>query len=223
MKLLSFSLWGDNLTYLIGALRNAELAAALYPDWICRFYCASDLPQDFLNQLLGHPNVQVALMLPKPDRGGAFWRFMAAQDAGVSHVLFRDTDSRLSEREVAAVNDWLVSGKSMHLMRDHPFHWTPIMAGMWGCKGNALVNLEAQIAAYQPSNEYGSDQAFLADVIYPKIKHDCVIHDAFSLSEAGLDVRPFPTVREGLEFVGQVYDENDQPNAYYENELIKAI
>lgn len=221
-KLIAFSLWGDNSTYLIGALRNTELAAKLYPDWICRFYCASDLPQDFLNQLQAHPNVQVVLMPPKPDRGGAFWRFLAAEDAGVSHVLFRDADSRLSPREVAAVNEWLASDKDAHLMRDHPFHWPSIMAGMWGCKSGALLDWQAQLEAYQPTTEYGADQLFLADVIYPKIKERCIIHDVFGISEAGLDVRPFPTAREGLEFVGQCFDAHDIPNKDYEQTLILA-
>jgi len=218
-KIIAFSLWGDNPTYLIGAIRNAELAAKLYPDWICRFYCADDLPQIFLNQLQEHPNVQLVLMPPQPDRGGAFWRFLAAEDAGVSHVLFRDTDSRLSPREVAAVDEWLASGKDVHLMRDHPFHWPSIMAGMWGCKGGVLAGWPAQLDTYQPTTEYGSDQQFLADVIYPQIKEQCVIHDAFGISEVGLDARPFPTARQGLEFVGQCYDEHDQPSTYYANEL----
>ena len=221
-KLIAFSLWGDNPTYLVGALRNSELAAKLYPDWVCRFYCANDLPQDFLNQLQEHSNVQVVLMPPKPDRGGAFWRFLAAEDAGVSHVLFRDTDSRLSLREVAAVNEWLASDKEAHLMRDHPFHWPSIMAGMWGCKGGVLTGWQAQLDAYQPTTEYGSDQQFLADVIYPQIKTQCVIHDAFGISEAGLDVRSFPTAREGLEFVGQCFDAHDIPNKDYEQALTLA-
>jgi len=222
-KLIAFSLWGDNPTYLMGALRNAELAAHLYPDWICRFYCADDLSQAFLNQLQEHTNVQLVLMPSAPDRGGAFWRFFAAAESSVSHVLFRDTDSRLSVREVAAVNEWLRSGKDVHLMRDHPFHWPSIMAGMWGCKGGVLIDWQAQLDGYQPTTEYGSDQDFLANVIYPKIKHQCLIHDAFELSEANLDVRPFPKRRVALEFVGQCFDADNMPNKEYEQALAEAL
>lgn len=218
-RLISFSLWGSNPTYLMGALRNAQLAAKHYPDWFCRFYCADDLPQDYLNQLQTFANVEIVLMPPTEGRGGAFWRFMAAADAHVSHVLFRDTDSRIDEREVAAVNEWLASHKAAHIMRDHPFHWTPIMAGMWGCKAGVLTKLKTGHEAQLSAQEYGADQQFLAEVIYPQIKNDCVIHDAFNLSEAGLDVRPFPTQRQGLFFVGQCYDEHDQPNTYYEQAL----
>ena len=223
MKLIAFSLWGENQTYLVGALRNAELARQLYPDWVCRFYCASDLDPKVLEQLGRFPNVQIVLINPAPGRIGAFWRFFAAEDSSVSHVLFRDTDSRISPREVAAVNEWMDLGKAVHLMRDHPFHWPPIMAGMWGCVGGALTSWQAQINQYRPSTEYGADQIFLAKVIYPQIKHRCLIHDAFDLSEEGLDIRPFPTQRIGLEFVGQCYDAQDNPNTHYETELAAAL
>jgi len=32
-KIISFSLWGDNPVYTQGAIRNAELAKEIYPDW----------------------------------------------------------------------------------------------------------------------------------------------------------------------------------------------
>ncbi len=219
IQVIAYSLWGDNPVYLEGAIKNAQLAAKFYPHWICRFYCANDLPSSYLMRLQAHANVQVVLMPPEPDRGGAFWRFLAASDPSVSRVIFRDTDSRPSMREVAAVNEWLASDQAVHLMRDHPFHWPDIMAGMWGCKGGALMEVKEQLASRVSSNDYGADQTFLSQVIYPRVKHQCFIHDAVGLSEAHLDVHPFPLAREGLTFVGQCYDEHDQPNTYYEQEL----
>lgn len=35
-------------------------------------------------------------------------------------------------REVAAVDEFLSSGKTLHLMRDHHGHFVPILAGMFG-------------------------------------------------------------------------------------------
>ncbi len=32
-KVISFSLWGDNPKYTIGAIKNAELSKTIYPDW----------------------------------------------------------------------------------------------------------------------------------------------------------------------------------------------
>ena len=37
MKVIAFSLWGDNPKYTLGALQNLSLAKLVYPDWVCRF------------------------------------------------------------------------------------------------------------------------------------------------------------------------------------------
>ena len=37
-KIISFCLWGNDPKYTVGALRNAELAKTIYPDWKTRFY-----------------------------------------------------------------------------------------------------------------------------------------------------------------------------------------
>jgi hypothetical protein len=49
-------------------------------------------------------------------------------------ALFRDLDSRPSLREVEAVKEWLQSKHVFHVMRDHPGHDMPMLAGMWGVK-----------------------------------------------------------------------------------------
>ena len=50
-------------------------------------------------------------------------------------AVFRDLDSVATERESAAVKEWMVSKHAFHTMRDHPDHGAmPMMAGMWGAK-----------------------------------------------------------------------------------------
>ena len=36
-KIIAFSLWGDQPKYTVGAIKNADLAKEIYPDWTCRF------------------------------------------------------------------------------------------------------------------------------------------------------------------------------------------
>ena len=50
--------------------------------------------------------------------------------------LPRDLDSRFSDRELAAVNEWFKSGKAFHFMRDHPYHGTTILGSGWGVQLN---------------------------------------------------------------------------------------
>ena len=52
IKVLSFSLWGNNPTYNIGAIKNAELAKQYYPNFECWFYIHSPtVPINIVNKL----------------------------------------------------------------------------------------------------------------------------------------------------------------------------
>ena len=48
-------------------------------------------------------------------------------DPQVSHMVSRDLDSLLNDREGAAVQEWLKSDKAFHFMRDHPAHGIEIL------------------------------------------------------------------------------------------------
>ena len=63
MKLITFSLWGQNPKYLYGALKNAELAKTIYPGWICRFYIAASVPFPIVNQLRSMKDVQILSLI----------------------------------------------------------------------------------------------------------------------------------------------------------------
>lgn len=65
---------------------------------------------------------------------GVVWRFAPMADDLVSEWHSRDLDSRPSARERAAVDEWLRSGRKYHAMRDHKFHRTPLLAGMFGAR-----------------------------------------------------------------------------------------
>ena len=51
MKIIAFSLWGDDPKYTFGAIKNASIAEELFPDWICRFYVGKSVPQSIPSQL----------------------------------------------------------------------------------------------------------------------------------------------------------------------------
>tara|TARA_R100001509_G_C4836569_1_gene205084 strand:- start:377 stop:1048 length:672 start_codon:yes stop_codon:yes gene_type:complete len=200
MKLITFSLWGQDLKYLVGALRNAELAKTIYPDWICRFYVGQSVPTSIIFQLEQMDNVQVIHMPDYGDWTGMFWRFVGIDDDDVEVMISRDTDSRLNHREKAAVDQWMLSNKTFHIMRDHPAHGFPILGGMWGIKNTAGINMRSLVDNFKQQDLYGTDYKFLSENVMPKIKNNSLIHDEF------FDGQPFPTKREGLQFVGQVFD-----------------
>jgi hypothetical protein len=119
-------------------------------------------------------------------------------------MLSRDTDSRLSNREKLAVDEWLESDKDFHIMRDHPYHKTEILGGMWGVRNGLLKNIKELIGDYTKGDFWQVDQNFLRDVIYPTVKNNSLVHDEF------FDKKPFPTKREPKRFVGQAFNDKDE-------------
>ena len=216
-KVISFSLWGNDPKYTIGAIKNAALTTQIYPGWISRFYCASQSVPRHIIETLQKLDAEVILKDTEGDWTGMFWRFEAISDPDVDVVISRDTDSRLSFREKYAVDDWLDSENLFHIMRDHPAHATQILGGMWGARKPILQDMNHLIKHYEKSNFWQIDQNFLREVIYPRVSYTCTVHDEF------FENKPFPKVRKDFEFVGQVYDSMDNPTIVYEKDLEKYL
>ena len=199
MKVISFSLWGAGTRYTLGALQNASLAKMVYPDWVCRFYVGKSTPLHIVDMLREFDNVEIIEMEEQGDWTGMFWRFLAASDPKVSTLIVRDCDSRLWFREKAAVDEWLASNKDFHIMRDNPQHGTEILGGMWGVRGELLLDLDKQIAEYTKGDFWQVDQNFLRDAVYPIVEDKAFVHDEFFGGSA------YPTPRDPNHFVGQAY------------------
>ena len=133
-KIISFSLWGDNAKYLNGAHENIKLQKKLFQTWICRFYVHDSVPRTFVSHLKDLAEVveKTGDLGGNMDAPGMFWRFEVIKDPDVERFIVRDVDSRISQRDKNAVTDWIYSGKNFHIIRDHRFHSTRIMGGMWG-------------------------------------------------------------------------------------------
>ena len=228
MKVICFSLWGDKPEYTVGAVKNADLAARLFPDWTCVFYCFQSVPQDIIKELQNRQNVVVRMVegeYSSADSRGMFHRFLPADEEGVEYMMSRDTDSRLSERERLAVDEWLESGADLHVMRDHPYHGVPMLGGMWGVKGRKLKGIATDMEEFQPTSDKGQDQSFLWEWVWDKVKDGeltVCVHDPF------FEKTPFPTgatrgeENGGVWFVGQCFDEHDKYNSQSDLDMVKG-
>lgn len=218
-KIISFSLWGEDSKYYVGAEKNVLLAKKIYPGWICRFYVNKDSFEkndEFIKKLIKHDNVEIVIVDESADWLGLFWRFYPCSDKDVSIMISRDCDSRLSKREKISVKMWLKSSKKFHIMRDHPNHNFKILGGMWGVKCfDEIRNMKKLIEEYKKENRFNIDQEFLENIIYPYAILEASISDPF------FEKKPFPTLRLNWNFVGNVYDENDIPNIEYIQQLKK--
>jgi hypothetical protein len=210
MKYLSFSLWGDKPIYNVGIIRNAELWKTIYSDWQMVVYYDNTVPKETIDKLndLGVLTIDVT----KKKLYGMFWRFFVIDLPDSEYCVFRDADSRITIREKMAVDEWINSGKSLHVMRDHPAHGIPfgsdrlgILGGMWGIR-KGFISITNMINDFVKNKNlsYGSDQTFLKS-IYSLFENDKITHDEF------FEKKPFPIKREPGRFIGDRIDEFDRP------------
>lgn len=203
-KVVSFCLYGTADHYRAGAVRNAELCRTLYPGWEVWFYVSATIPRA-VNDQLRERGARVIVVPKAPDNAFFMtYRYLPCADPAVEIAIFRDTDSRVESREAAAVAAWLESGKSLHIMRDHPWHpprpeQYMILGGMWGVRCAMLRDFVGLAERCTADLEYGADQRLLTRYVYPRFAADgdlCVHDDLF-------DRKPFPTARTWISIDGE--------------------
>ena len=107
----------------------------------------------------------------------------------MSVVISRDLDSSITTREVAAVQEWLQSKKSFHIMRDHPQHCVPILGGTWGARMTEDTIRQEWVRTFQnmledplnkaSADKVGPDQALLQKLVWPWTKLQAMEHDSY--------------------------------------------
>jgi hypothetical protein len=220
-KLITFSLWGDNPMYNIGAIENAKLAQSLFPDWICRFYIGTNTDKKTIEKLKTYSNVEIFDMNIEATMKSMIWRFYPCSDSDIDIVLSRDTDCRLSERELEAVNTWLSSDKDFHIIRDHPYHNAPILGGLWGARNKILCDMKDMVLKFEETNtpdrkQY--DQIFLGNIVYNKIKNNCFVNDEFFERKNKLTT---PRNVSGVYFLGEIFNGDNTFYSQEHRDLIK--
>jgi len=231
-KILSFCVYGDDPKYTEGMKRNIESCPDIYGDeWKIRVHIDDSVPS-YIVQEYAAKGAQIFDASRMNIEGGMFWRFLPFIDESVDVFCVRDADSRISLREKSAVDEWLESDKSLHLMRDHPHHNYVIMGGMFGFNkipnGNySFIEDYANFSSPDYKFKKMDDMIFLHN-LYRQYSHSAMSHDIFGprigndsnrcTFDGAEDYRPFPTTREGKEFVGEIYDGADVPS--YQRELL---
>jgi hypothetical protein len=224
-KVISFCLFGLNPRYTIGAIKNAKLAKQYMPDWECRFYIASNVPDKVVTELSKMDNVKVIRSRTPFDFTFTLERFKVFSDPEVDIAICRDTDGRISGRDILCINEWLsdrFTNLNFHIIKDHPHGHSAVMsAGMWGARASALRNIEDEIEHFlsRPGvnrNQRGVDQEFLAERIHPKTIDSVLYHSNYYTNKTTNDSisKNFPSLdRYPDNHIGAALDEND--NYFY--------
>lgn len=206
-NIISYSLYGNNPRYTLPLLENSKIALDLYSGWIIYVYHDNTVSQDFLFQL--RENNVITINIEQSEHENLppkMWRFLPVENPLIDCVIFRDADSLLTLRERDLVLNWMESDKLVHIIRDHPLHIAPILAGMFGIKQTSFHILSRLIKDQKPDiihRPIDYDQVFLADYFYPKIKDLALIHVSFFKykDERVIIIEP---VNDGYNYIGSV-------------------
>lgn len=216
MKAISFSLYtaqadgnvanGAHLNpYLMGIVRNAYLLQDIYPEWVMVVFCDPAVSKDTINALEKH-GAEVRIT----EGCSMFHRFLINDDPKVERYLIRDADSRLNQREAGAVAEWIDSGRSFHVIRDHPHHPQPIMGGLWGGV-TGKINVANLLAGINIKDRtYMADMRFLAQRVWPAIKNDCLQHDLVTWRQYP-GSKHFKASFDDPRFCGERWKGNEEP------------
>lgn len=133
-KILSISIFGPTENPKMFSINNSlillheflsEMKQVYADNWILRVYHNKVLDQTIISyferryafvDFCNITNLCMDFVPPK------VWRFLPAGDNTVSVMASRDLDSPLTQREKAAINEWLLSNLTFHSMRDHYYH-----------------------------------------------------------------------------------------------------
>jgi len=235
-KIVSFSFYGNpdsqqgkERKYFQGIKDNLKEMPIFYPDWTLRLYYDLEDQHPLMKELCdlacNDPNIDLCHVKNIPVLGDVSkvfamnWRFLPMLDPQVSHMVSRDLDSLINDREAAAVKEWLDSDKAFHFMRDHPAHSIEVLGSGWGVRMSQLERsfIDAGFMTavkdpifWAPRGAYGPDQGFLKRYLWPWGKWSALSHDAYTCLQFPR-TSPFPTQRKlsTNNFVASVVSSND--------------
>jgi tetratricopeptide (TPR) repeat protein len=178
-NVISFSLWGTTPFYSYGAMINLVLSRTVYPGWTCRFYVDATVPKACVAFLRDNGG-DVRNIEDEYPGVGLFQRFLVMNDATVGRFLVRDCDARLSPAEADLVRQWTLSDYPFHAVRDHVMHNELMIGCTWAGRTDCGIDIVALMRRYftnGPTAKYGHDQRMLGLMLWPLIRHRCMVHD----------------------------------------------
>jgi hypothetical protein len=191
-KIISYCLYGDKDLYCLGLIENIDIINKEYNDWKIYVYY-HNIPDKILDILKNKKNTYLFECCYNGYKWeGMFWRFYPIENNSIDYFLSRDADSRITKREINLVNEWILSNKCFHIIRDNPEHKTEILGGTFGVNVKKFMDISISYDfknidfyknefynIYDKNVERWPDQYFLKEIIYPIIKENNLTHISY--------------------------------------------
>ena len=125
MKVFSFCIYGTEKNYYEGLLENIKIIQEYFPDFEIYIYKGICDP----NWTFEGENITIIETL-REGLVNTLYRFLPLANIETGYI--RDADSRINERDRWCITEFLKSSKNYHIIRDHYWHKSLIMGGMFG-------------------------------------------------------------------------------------------
>jgi hypothetical protein len=214
--LFAFALYGSGTKYTRGMIKNCEMLAEHFPGCRVGIALGDDVPPEIVRALEEICGQVVLVKLGFSGAAAMAERMFLLEEnpafADCTVVFVRDADSRVHSRDRSCIRAFLdeeVGGEGAgslrhlaHTIRDHIYHTQPIMGGLFGLRREGLDGLiggrlrpryRAFLEACGCSSGYGTDERFLAEVVYPLVQEALLVH-------TDLWQAPLPAATPVLEF-----------------------
>lgn len=196
-KAIAFCIYGNHPRYIEGMIRNCIIAPHVFMDWDVVVYHDNTVDRKALNTIEQYGGILIDCTGRR--ESGMFWRF------GINDIaerwISRDADSRLNIRDLAAVNEWIASGRKWHVIRDDVAHTQRVLGGLWGGYRTG-VDMAQTLLRWNEFGKYNDDQEFIKDILWPDMQNDVLIHD--------INTNPIKQERIGHYYLGQVWDATER-------------
>lgn len=220
----SFCVYGDSNKYCQGMTENIKLINEHYSDFFIHIYIYNNVPTHYIETYKSYKNVVLHHQNTPPNMIDRF--FLLDDDDTIDIMLVRDSDSRVHSRDRFCINHFIESNYLSHTIRDHLYHHSHIMGGLWGLKRGYDISIKKIYFSnlkHEENIQYGYDMEFLKRFIYPILctkKHLFIVY-TFRIYNSSRDLRIsddevihfIPNNVENKDFCGQViyYDGNNNP------------
>jgi len=195
-NVISMSLDGSEVNLLYGALRYSQLVPVVFPKWRLRVYVSAAALNNTSSRVL-------RILIRKLENSGVevlrvrgltaervppiLWSYLVADDLDVDRFIVRDSDMRPTERELAALDDWMnltvAASTPLYCIRDHPTHAVhELVPGLIGGIPRALHNATGTtFRKLMRGHKTTSD--YLKMAIWPLLKGNSTVYYYCFISE----------------------------------------
>jgi hypothetical protein len=211
MKVFSFCIYGTERNYYDGLLENIQIIREYFPEFEIYVY------KGVCDPTWVFENCKI-IETGKAGLVNTLYRFLPLSEVEIGFV--RDADSRITERDRWCISEFLKSTKKYHVVRDHYWHRSRIMGGIFGWKSPCYEKIEI------PESDdliYGFEEIYLSKTIYPLIKPDILVHTnnhAFHGEHVELIKHPHA---DQYDFIGNVIWNNKPKFEYFIGDLLQQL